>query len=168
MRLRAARLARIWLPVEFSAAAMWTRGPPRGNVDGRIHGAGPPANDAPGGHPVKVRLLGFGAIEVDGREYEHDIVIERGRVRQRKKKPSKPYRNEFGHTPLSADEELPWGGSRLIIGTGAYGSLPIMSEVIEEAARRGVDLTAIPTEEACRLIARLDEREVHAVLHVTC
>jgi hypothetical protein len=168
MRLRVARLARIWLPVAFSAAAVWTRGPPawkRGWQESRRRATG---DDAPGGHPVKVRLLGFGAIEVDGREYEHDIVIERGRVRQRKKKPSKPYRNEFGHTPLSANEELPWGGSRLIIGTGAYGSLPIMPEVIEEAARRGVDLAAVPTEEACRLIARLDEREVHAVLHVTC
>jgi len=117
---------------------------------------------------VKVRLLGFGSIEVDGRAYPHDVVIEGGRVRRRKKKPWKPYRNEFGHTPLSGDEELPWGGSRLIIGTGAYGSLPIMPEVIAEAGQRGVDLAAIPTEEACRLIASLDRREVHAVLHVTC
>jgi hypothetical protein len=69
---------------------------------------------------------------------------------------------------LSADEELPWGGRRLIIGTGAHGSLPIIPEAIQEAARRDVDLTAIPTEDACRLIASLDGREVHAVLHVTC
>ena len=117
---------------------------------------------------MKVRLLGFGSIEVDGRAHKHDIVIEGGQVRERKKKPSKPYRSQFGHTPLSADGELPWGGSRLIIGTGAYGSLPIMPEVIEEAGRRGVDLAAIPTEDACRLIASLDKREVYAVLHVTC
>ena len=117
---------------------------------------------------MEVRLLRFGAIEVDGREYEHDIVIEGGRVRKRKKKPSKPYRNEFGHTPVSAAEELPWGGSRLIIGTGVYGSLPIMPDVTDEAGCRGVDLIAIPTEDACRLIASVDRREVHAVLHVTC
>ena len=43
-------------------------------------------------------------------------------MRQRKKGPLKPYRDEFGHTLLSDDEELPWGGGRLIIGTGAYGS----------------------------------------------
>jgi hypothetical protein len=117
---------------------------------------------------MQVRLLRFGSIEVEGREYEHDIVIEGGRVRKRKKKPSKPYRDEFGHTPLSVDEELPWGGGRLIIGTGAHGTLPIMPEVLEEAGRRGVNLAAIPTEDACRLIASLDRREVHAVLHVTC
>lgn len=117
---------------------------------------------------MKTRLLGFGSIEVDGRGYKHDIVIEGGRVRKRKKTPSKPYRSQFGHTPLSADEELPWGGSQLIIGTGAYGSLPVMPDVVEEADRRGVRLTAIPTPDACRLIATLDRREVHAVLHVTC
>jgi len=117
---------------------------------------------------MQVRLLRFGSVEVDGREYKHDIVVEGGRVRKRQKNASKPYRDHFGHTHLSADEELPWGGDRLIIGTGAYGSLPIMPEVVEEARRRGVDITALPTEDACRLIASLDENEVHAVLHVTC
>jgi hypothetical protein len=117
---------------------------------------------------MQARLIQFGSIEVEGREYDNDIVIEGGRVRKRKKKPSKPHRDEYGHTPLSADEQLPWGGDRLIIGTGAYGSLPIMPEVLDEARRRGVDLTAVPTEDACQLITSLDRREVHAVLHVTC
>ena len=117
---------------------------------------------------MQARLLRFGSIEVEGRQYDNDIVIQGGRVRKRKKKPSKSYRDQFGHTPLSAEEELPWGGDRLIIGTGAYGSLPIMPEVLEEARRRGIDLTAIPTKDACRLIASLERGEVHAVLHVTC
>ena len=117
---------------------------------------------------MEVRLARFGSIKVDGLVFEYDVVIDGGKVRKRKKGPSKPYRTEFGHTPLSAAEELPWGGRRLIIGTGAYGSLPIAPEVIAEAERRGVDLDARPTEEACRLISKLDSREVHAVLHVTC
>ena len=117
---------------------------------------------------MDVRFLGFGSIEVEGRTYEHDIVIDRGAVRKRSKKASKPYRDKFGHTPLSADEELPWGGSRLIIGTGAHGSLPIMPEVMAQAARRHVDLVAVPTEQACRLISGLKPGEVRAVLHVTC
>lgn len=65
-------------------------------------------------------------------------------------------------------EELPWSGSQLIIGTGAYGSLPILPEVTEEAGRRGVNLTVVPTEDACRLINSLDSSDVQAVLHVTC
>ena len=117
---------------------------------------------------MEVQLLRFGSIEVEGQEYDHDVVIDRGEVRKRNKKPSKLYSDRFGHTPLSADEDLPWGGSRLIIGTGAYGSLPIMPEVIEEARRRKTDLLAVPTVEACQLIAPLDGQDVHAVLHVTC
>ena len=117
---------------------------------------------------MDVRFLGFGSIVVEGRAFEHDIIIDRGVVRKRSKKPSKPYRDKFGHTPLSVDEELPWGRHRLIIGTGAHGSLPIMPEVVEEAARRNIDLVAVPTEQACRLISGLKPREVRAVLHVTC
>jgi hypothetical protein len=56
----------------------------------------------------------------------------------------------------------------LIIGTGAYGSLPVMPEVVAEAARRNIDLVAVPTEKACRMIAGLERREICAVLHITC
>ena len=117
---------------------------------------------------MKVRLIGFGAIDVDGRQYDHDIVIDGGRLRKRKKSPSKKYRGEFGHTPLSVDEDIPWGGTRLIIGTGFYGSLPVMPEVTGEARRRHVELAVVPTEDACLLIADLDRPDVHAILHVTC
>jgi hypothetical protein len=86
---------------------------------------------------MKAQLVKFGAIEVKGRRYEHDVVIDRGEVRKRIKKPSKPHRAGYGHTPLSADEEIPWGGRQLIIGTGAYGSLPIMPEVGKKASHRG-------------------------------
>jgi hypothetical protein len=43
-----------------------------------------------------------------------------------------------------------------------------MPDVAAEAARRNIDLVAVPTEQACRLIAGLKKREVRAVLHVTC
>jgi hypothetical protein len=34
-------------------------------------------------------------------------VIDRGQVRKRKKKPSKPFRDSFGHTPLSLERIFP-------------------------------------------------------------
>jgi hypothetical protein len=117
---------------------------------------------------MKAQLVEFGSIEIDGRQYDHDVVVEQGLVRKRVKKPSKPQRGRYGHTPLSAEEEIPWRGGRLIIGTGAYGSLPITLELSDEAVRRGVELVAIPTADACGLIAGLDPRDVNAVLHVTC
>jgi hypothetical protein len=117
---------------------------------------------------MKAQLVAFGSIEVEGHTYDHDVVIDHGEVRKRVKKPSKPQRAKYGHTPLSANEEIPWRGSRLIIGTGAYGSLPITPEVNQEAGRRGVELVAMPTADACGLLADLDRRDVNAILHVTC
>ena len=49
----------------------------------------------------------FGSIRIDGITYEHDVVIDRSQVRKRKKKQSKKYSGEFGHTPLSAEEDIP-------------------------------------------------------------
>ena len=33
----------------------------------------------------------FGTIKIDGVTYEYDVVIDRGKVRKRKKKPSKQF-----------------------------------------------------------------------------
>ena len=43
-----------------------------------------------------------------------------------------------------------------------------MAQVYREAARRHVEIVALPTEAACRLIADFEPDEVNAVLHVTC
>ena len=117
---------------------------------------------------MRARLVRFGEIEIEGERYDADVVIDGGEIRRRRKKPSKPYRDRFGHTPLSVDESIPWGGSRLIVGTGAQGALPIMDEVREAAMRRQIEIVALPTSDACRLMADLDPDEVYAVLHVTC
>ncbi len=113
-------------------------------------------------------LVGFGVLLIDGQRYEHDVVIEGGTIRKRKKGPSKPFRSEYGHTPLSAAEAIPWGAPLLIIGTGASGQLPVRPEVLEEAQRRGVTVVLEPTEDACRRLSELDVDTVAAILHVTC
>src|SRR5437870_11653399 len=63
----------------------------------------------------------FGSIQIDGSTYEHDVVIDRGEISKRKKKASKQFREESGHTPLSIEENIPWKCRQLVIGTGAYG-----------------------------------------------
>ncbi len=117
---------------------------------------------------MKARLVKFGEIRVEGRTYDYDIVITAGVVSKRRKKPSKPFRDQYNHTPLSAQEDIPWGGRRLIIGTGAEGRLPIMPEVYAEAAQRGIKIVAVPTGEACELLREMEATDVHAILHVTC
>jgi hypothetical protein len=113
------------------------------------------------------RELHFGSIVIDGVTYVHDVIIDRGRVRRRKKKPSKRFREKFGHTPLSVEEKLPWKCRRLVIGTGKYGSLPVMDDVKLEARRRKVDLLIVPTDEAMEALAEEPEW-TNAILHVTC
>ena len=108
----------------------------------------------------------FGTLRIDGSTYEQDVVIDHGEIRKREKRPSKKFRDEFGHTPLSVEEEIPWKCRRLVIGTGAFGRLPVMREVKLEAKRRHVELVIVPTSEAIRLMEK--ESAANAVLHVTC
>jgi hypothetical protein len=63
---------------------------------------------------------------------------------------------------LRGAEELPWGGGRLIIVTAVYGS----QSGPRGGSSSGVDLAAIATEHACRLIATFDPSEVRTVIHV--
>ncbi len=116
---------------------------------------------------MRIEGFAFGSIQIDGATYEQDVVIDRGEIRLRKKKPSKQFRDQFGHTPLSIEEKLPWKCARLVIGTGAQGALPVMPEVVDEARRRGVELTAVRTEKAIELLRRAG-RDTNAVLHITC
>jgi hypothetical protein len=108
----------------------------------------------------------FGSIRIDGVTYRHDVVIDRGQVRKRKKKPSRAFREAFGHTPLSMAEAIPWKCRRLVIGTGT-GALPVMEEVKQEAERRKVELVIVPTEEAIAALKK-HARGSNAILHVTC
>src|SRR5437899_11048457 len=115
---------------------------------------------------MKARLVKLGEVEVEGKRYTHDVVIDGGKVRKRKKGPSKQFREKFGHTPLSAGEEIPWGGRRLIVGTGAYGALPVMDEVLAEAKRRGIGVIAGPTVEICELLEEVRKGQAYGGVHV--
>ncbi len=110
----------------------------------------------------------FGSIRIDGSEYCKDVVIDRGKIVRRKRGASKKYRASLGHTPLSLDERIPWRCKRLILGTGAQGALPIMPAVHREAARRHVELIALPTGEAVELLSAERRRRTNAILHLTC
>ncbi|HVP46451.1 MAG TPA: MTH938/NDUFAF3 family protein [Bryobacteraceae bacterium] len=110
----------------------------------------------------------FGSIRIDGVNYEHDVLIERGKVRKRNKKPSKQFRDTFGHTPLSAKEEIPWKCSRLVVGSGAHGALPVTDDLKREARRRKIELVILPTPEAIEALQKEDLDQTNAILHVTC
>jgi hypothetical protein len=108
----------------------------------------------------------FGSIRIDGVTYDHDVVIDRGHVRKREKKPSKKFRRAFGHTPLSIKEDIPWRCRRLVIGTGT-GALPVLEEVKRESQRRKIELVILPTVEAIETLKQHPDK-TNAILHVTC
>jgi hypothetical protein len=116
---------------------------------------------------MRIDEFSFGRITIDGVPYERDVVIDHGKIRRRNKKPSKKLRDASGHTPLSAEEKIPWRCRRLVVGTGAYGNLPVLDDVKREAARREVELVIMPTAEAIKAL-RKASRRTNAILHVTC
>ena len=109
----------------------------------------------------------FGSIRIDGVTYGYDVVIDRGKIGKRKKKASKKFRDEFGHTPVSIEEEIPWKCRRLVVGTGAHGGLPVMKKVKLEAKRRKIELLMLPTPEAIKALEK-NADQTNALLHVTC
>jgi hypothetical protein len=115
---------------------------------------------------MRFETFSFGSIRIDGITYNHDVIIDRGEVHKREKKASRRFRDDFGHTPLSVKEQIPWKCRSLVIGTGT-GALPVMDEVKQEARRRKIELRILPTAQALELL-KVARAGTNAILHVTC
>ena len=105
----------------------------------------------------------FGRVLVDGEEQTKDVIVLPERVL------TNWWRAE-GHGLVLADldevlEELP---AHLIVGTGAYGRLRPDPKTLDELKERGVEVEALPTEEAVRRYSELDASRTAAALHLTC
>jgi len=109
----------------------------------------------------------IGSLKIDGEKYSKDVILDRGTLRRRRKKESREFRKQFGHTPISPKEEIPWQCKRLVIGTGMFGHLPVMEEVKAEAQQRGVELIMCPTPEAVQIL-KDGPPDTNAILHVAC
>lgn len=117
---------------------------------------------------MKARFIGFGKVEIDGRTYTEDVMVVAGQVHLREKGSSRSLKREYGHTPLSEREPIPWNCRMLIVGTGAQEMLPLTPGVRATASERGVELVEVGTAEACRLLSEADVSATNAILHLTC
>ncbi len=117
---------------------------------------------------MKTRFIGFGRLEIDGTTYTEDVMVVNSSVVPREKAISRQLKGRYGHTPLSEGEPIPWDCSTLVVGTGVRGMLPITDEVHALAEERGVELVAVPTEEACAVLNNADLDSTNAILHLTC
>ena len=111
----------------------------------------------------------FGTITVDGKTYEHDVVIRlSGEVVKRKKKLSKKYYGT-SHT-LSKDEAkfvFEKGCKQLILGSGQMGNLHLSPEAEAFFAKKGCKVVLRPTHEAIRVFNKSRGRKA-GLFHVTC
>ena len=114
---------------------------------------------------MEITRLSFGSITIDGENYVRDVVIANGKVKKRKKGESKKFREEYGHTPLSTEENIPWKCRHLIIGAGHSSCLPVMEEVRDKAKKKGVELLIMSTPEA---VKHINDPETNFILHLTC
>lgn len=117
---------------------------------------------------MKFEDLGFGSVVIDGKRYDKDIVIDKGKIAKRDKKASKPKAAKYGHTPLTARENIPWDCKVLVIGTGHSQALPVTGKVTKLAREKRVELKLMPTPKALEFLSNADLATTNAVLHLTC
>lgn len=105
----------------------------------------------------------FGEIVINGKKYGRDVIITSSKVKE--------WWRIKGHEVCVKDlnvienEDL----EVLIIGTGYFGIVKVLPEVKEWAKKRGIELIALPTRDACNLYnEKSKERKVIAALHLTC
>jgi hypothetical protein len=111
----------------------------------------------------RIEDYSFGHVVVDGEEETRDIIVLPGRV-------VRNWWRRDGHALMLEDleavlDELP---GRLLIGTGAQGRLRPDPEMLEQLSERGVEVEALPTDEAVRRYGALNPAETAAALHLTC
>ena len=101
---------------------------------------------------MRFGAFSFGSIQIDDVTDDHDVVIDRGEVSQAEENALQEISES--NTPVSAGEDIPWKCWRLAIGTGAYGSLPVMKETQSCDARLQASLVHAPDRPGDRGVQR--------------
>lgn len=111
----------------------------------------------------------FGSITVDGKTYEHDVIIRlSGKVEKRRKRLSK---EQYGTSHVISKEEAKFvfedGCDLLVVGAGQQGNVRLSPEASEYFAKKHCRVLLQPTPEAIRAFNQSRDRKV-ALMHVTC
>ncbi len=113
----------------------------------------------------------FGWIEIDGKRYEHDVVVyPDGKVEKRRKEISKM---KHGTSHMLDMEEIVWylghGEKAVVIGSGQYGLLDLTEEARKLLEDRKVEIYVLPTPEAIKKYEELrGKKPTLGIFHVTC
>ena len=117
----------------------------------------------------RINRTKFGSITIDGKTYNHDVLIKlNGEVVKRKKKLSKAVYGS-SHTISLGEAEFIYedDAERLILGAGQYG----MANLSEAAKRffkeQDCKVEVLPTPEAINAWNQ-SESETIGLFHITC
>ncbi len=111
----------------------------------------------------------FGAITIDGKTYEHDVVIRlSGEVMKRKKKLSKKYSGTSHVLPKKeAKFVFEKGCQQLVVGSGQMGNVRLSPEAEAYFAKKGCRVLLQPTPKAIDAFNKLQVKKI-GLFHVTC
>jgi hypothetical protein len=105
----------------------------------------------------------FGSITIDGKRYDHDVIIFKGLVRS--------WWRVEGHNVSIKDVEVlvGEGAKTIVFGTGASGVMKVSSEVEEYLKKNGIEVLKSLTGDAVSKFNKLSsDPTTAAALHLTC
>jgi hypothetical protein len=111
----------------------------------------------------------FGAITIDGKAYDHDVIIRlSGKVEKRRKRLSK---DVYGTSHIVSEAEAKFvfekGCDLLIVGAGQQGNVRLSPEASEFLDKKGCRVLVQPTPDAIHAFNRAREKTI-GLMHVTC
>jgi hypothetical protein len=121
------------------------------------------------GQAMEIEGTTFGTITIDGKTYEHDVIIRlSGEVVKRKKKLSK---KDYGTSHVLSKDEAKFvfetGCEQLILGSGQMGNVHLSPEAEAYFAKKGCKVLLQPTPEAIGAFNRSHAKKI-GLFHVTC
>ena len=118
---------------------------------------------------MKIDGTEFGSITIDGKTYDHDVVVRLGgEVVKRKKKLSKRI---YGTSHTVSEDEARFvyeqGCEQLIFGTGQYASAALSPEAAAFFEKKGCKVVPAPTPRAIQAFNACQKPKI-GLFHVTC
>lgn len=117
----------------------------------------------------KIEDTWFGSITIEGKRYEHDVVIGlKGKIHKRNKQLSKAVHGTSHTLSLIEIKDLYRDNARrLIIGAGQEGQVQLAPEAAAFLDKRGCKVDLAPTPAAIKLWNEAEGKTL-GLFHVTC
>ena len=118
---------------------------------------------------MRIEGTSFGSITIDGKTYDHDVLIRLdGTIAKRKKKLSKKL---YGTSHVVSEDEAKFvfekGSKLLVLGSGQEGNVRLSSEAETYLTKKGCKVVIQPTPEALRVFNNARGKKI-GLFHVTC